>query len=80
MAPQEHNEMQCNEFDALLTDALDKILTGPKAEAFLEHGKTCAVCGPLLAEAEIGKEWLHKLVEIEPPAMLVHTLRAPTSS
>jgi len=78
MAAEYHNGMQCNEFDALLSDALDKMLTGPKAEAFLAHGKTCAVCGPLLAEAEIGKQWLEKLVEVEPPAMLMHNILAAT--
>jgi hypothetical protein len=78
MAAEPHNDMQCNEFDALLSDAIDKMLTGPKAEAFLAHGKTCAVCGPLLAEAEIGKRWLEQLVEIEPPAMLVHNILAAT--
>lgn len=78
MAAEHHNGMQCSEFDALLSDALDKILTGPKAEAFLAHGKTCPVCGPLLAEAEIGKQWLEKLVEVEPPAMLMHNILAAT--
>src|SRR5580704_8304223 len=78
MAAESHNDMQCNEFDALLSDAIDKMLTGPKAEAFLAHGKTCAVCGPLLAEAEIGKHWLEQLVEVEPPAMLVHNILAAT--
>src|SRR5215475_6500149 len=78
MAPQEHNGMQCNEFDALLADAIDKMLTGPKAEAFLAHGKTCPLCGPLLAEAEIGKHWLKQLVEVEPPAMLMHNILAST--
>lgn len=78
MAAEHHNGMQCNEFDALLSDALDKMLTGPKAEAFLAHGKTCAVCGPLLAEAEIGKHWLEQLVEVEPPAMLMHNILAAT--
>ena len=78
MAAEPHNDMQCNEFDALLSDALDKMLTGPKAEAFLAHGKTCAVCGPLLAEAEIGKHWLEQLVDVEPPAMLMHNILAAT--
>jgi hypothetical protein len=78
MAAEHHNEMQCNEFDALLSEAIDKMLTGPKAEAFLAHGKTCAVCGPLLAEAEIGKHWLEQLVEVEPPAMLMHNILAAT--
>lgn len=78
MAAEHHNGMQCSEFDALLSDALDKMLTGPKAEDFLAHGKTCAVCGPLLAEAEIGKQWLKQLVEVEPPAMLMHNILAAT--
>jgi len=78
MAAEHHNEMQCNEFDALLSDAIDKMLTGPKAEAFLAHGKTCPVCGPLLAEAEIGKHWLKQLVEVEPPTMLMHNILAST--
>ncbi|MGH9499885.1 MAG: hypothetical protein ACRD3L_12170 [Terriglobales bacterium] len=78
MAAEPHNGMQCNEFDALLSDALDKMLTGPKAEAFLAHGKICPVCGPLLAEAEIGKHWLEQLVEVEPPPMLMHNILAAT--
>jgi hypothetical protein len=78
MAAEPHNGMQCSEFDALLSDALDKILTGPKAEAFLGHAGSCPVCGPLLAEAEIGKRWLEKLVEVEPPAMLMHNILAAT--
>jgi hypothetical protein len=78
MAAEPHNGMQCNEFDALLSDALDKMLTGPKAEAFLAHGKTCPVCGPLLAEAEVGKRWLEQLVEVEPPVTLVHNILAAT--
>src|ERR1700691_2055652 len=78
MAAEPHNDMQCNEFDALLSDAIDKMLTGPKAEAFLAHGKTCAVCGPLLAEAEIGKHWLEQFVEVEPPAMLMDYILAAT--
>jgi hypothetical protein len=71
--------MQCGEFDALLSDALDKVLTGPKAQAFQSHAKTCPVCGPLLAEAEIGKRWLEDLVEVEPPQHLVHNILAATT-
>ena len=40
--------------------------------------RACPVCGPLLAEAEIGKRWLEKLVEVEPPAMLMHNILAAT--
>jgi hypothetical protein len=79
MAAEHHNDMQCSEFDALLSEALDKILTGPKAEAFQAHAKCCPVCGPLLAEAEIGKRWLEELVEVNPPQHLVHNILAATS-
>jgi hypothetical protein len=79
MAAEQHNGMQCNEFDALLSDALDKILTGPKAEAFQAHARTCPVCGPLLAEAEIGKHWLEQLVDVEPPQYMVHNILAATT-
>lgn len=79
MAAEPHNGMQCSEFDALLSDALDQILTGPKAQAFQAHAKTCPVCGPLLAEAEVGKRWLEQLVEIEPPVNLLHNILAATS-
>lgn len=79
MAADHHNEMQCNEFDALLSDALDQILTGPRAEDFQAHAQSCPVCGPLLAEAEIGKRWLEQLVEVEPPQYLVHNILAATT-
>jgi hypothetical protein len=79
MAADHHNEMQCNEFDALLSDALDQVLTGPKAQEFQAHAQSCPVCGPLLAEAEIGKRWLEQLVEVEPPQHLVHTILAATT-
>jgi len=79
MAAEHHNGMQCSEFDALLSDALDQVLTGPKAHAFQTHAKTCPVCGPLLAEAEIGKHWLEKLVEVEPPQHLIDNILAATT-
>lgn len=79
MAAEHHNDMQCSEFDALLSEALDQILSGPKFEAFQAHAKSCAVCGPLLAEAEIGKRWLEQLVEVEPPQHLMHNILAATT-
>jgi Putative zinc-finger len=79
MAAEHHNDMQCSEFDALLSDALDQILTGPKAQAFQSHAKSCPVCGPLLAEAEVGKRWLEQLVEVDPPQHLIHNILAATT-
>jgi hypothetical protein len=79
MAGKDHSDMQCSEFDALLSDALDKVLTGPKAQAFQSHASSCPICGPLLAEAESGKHWLEQLVEVGPPPHLVHNILAATT-
>jgi len=73
------NGMQCAEFDALLSDALDEVLTGVKLESFRAHARVCPQCGPLLAEAEEGRRWLKGLTEVEPPANLVHNILAGTS-
>jgi len=79
MAAEHHNDMQCNEFDALLSEAIDRTLAGPRAASFQAHAKDCPICGPLLAEAEQGREWLHQLVEVEPPVNLVNNILAATT-
>src|SRR5579864_5911073 len=73
------NGMQCNEFDLLLSDALDGVLSGSGLDRFRAHSKTCKVCGPLLAEAEAGRNWLKGLTEVEPPASLVNNILASTT-
>src|SRR6266550_1423378 len=73
------NGMQCGEFDALLNEALDETLTGPKLESFQAHARACAVCGPLLAEADAGRRWLKSLGEVEPPTNLVHNILVATT-
>jgi hypothetical protein len=73
------NGMQCNEFDALLSDALDGVLKGIELDRFEAHARGCATCGPLLAEAEAGRTWLKGLTEVEPPASLVASILASTS-
>jgi hypothetical protein len=73
------NGMQCGEFDALLNEALDGTLTGPKLESFQAHARACAVCGPLLAEADAGRRWLKSLAEVEPPTNLVHNILVATT-
>ena len=71
--------MQCNEFELLLTDALDGVLTGTGLDRFQAHARVCKVCGPLLAEAEAGRNWLKGLTEVEPPASLVMNILASTT-
>jgi putative zinc finger protein len=79
MAGQPHNGMQCSEFDALLSQAIDGTLSGERLTAFEAHGRECRMCGPLLQEAEAGRSWLKSLEEVEPPLELVnHILLATT--
>src|SRR5690349_4742998 len=79
MAGENKNGMQCAEFEALLIDALDDVLTGEKLEHFRLHARSCAACGPLFAEAEGGRRWLRSLAQVEPPAHLVHNILIATS-
>src|SRR5579864_7003465 len=73
------NGMQHNEFEQLLSDALDGTLTGTQLDRFQAHAQTCKACGPLLAEAEAGRSWLRDLTEVEPPANLVANILASTT-
>jgi hypothetical protein len=79
MAAEGKNGMQCTEFDALLSEALDQRLSGEKLESFQAHARGCPTCGPLLAEADAGLRWLHELVEVEPPVNLVDNVLAATT-
>lgn len=70
--------MQCAEFDALLSDALDGVLTGTTLQRFEAHKASCPSCGPLFAEAGMGYKMLHALAEVEPPKNMVHNILAAT--
>jgi hypothetical protein len=71
--------MQCNEFEHLLADAIDGVLSGTGLGRFQAHARVCRTCGPLLAEAEAGRNWLKGLTEVEPPASLVNNILASTT-
>jgi hypothetical protein len=73
------NGMKCNEFDLVLSDAIDGVLTGTALDKFQGHASSCRACGPLLAEAEAGRNWLKGLTEVEPPASLVTNILASTT-
>jgi hypothetical protein len=79
MAGQQHNGMQCSEFDALLSQAIDGTLSGERLTAFEAHGRECKICGPLLQEAEVGRSWLKSLEEVEPPLELVSNILLATT-
>jgi len=71
--------LQCGQFEALLADALDGLLTAEVQRDFDAHGRTCPLCGPMLAEAREGMLWLETLEDVEPPRNLVHNILAATS-
>lgn len=71
--------MQCSEFDALLSQAIDGTLSGERLTAFEAHGSECKTCGPLLQEAQAGRSWLKSLEEVEPPADLVNNILVRTT-
>ena len=73
------NSMQCHEFDALLADALDGVLTGDRLQAFENHTRICPSCGPLAANARSGQQWMKSLTEVEPPAHLMQNILASTT-
>lgn len=79
MPGESKNGMQCAEFDLLLSEVLDETLSGDRLEKFQAHGRVCAVCGPLLAEAKEGRQLLKSLREVEPPVNLVHNILVATT-
>jgi hypothetical protein len=79
MPDQTSNSMQCQEFDALLADAVDGVLTGTRLQAFEAHSQSCPSCKPLAARVQAGRQWLKSLAEVEPPAHLVSSILASTT-
>ena len=72
------SDMQCVEFEGLLSDALDATLHGSTLAAFEAHQQSCKVCADLYGEASAGMHWLKGLEDIEPPKNLVHNILAQT--
>ena len=79
MPDQTSHGTQCNEFELLLSDALDGVLSGPGLDRFQAHARTCSACGPLFAEVTAGRNWLKDLTEVEPPVSLVTNILASTT-
>jgi hypothetical protein len=79
MPGESKNGMPCAEFEALLSEALDGSLPEQKRASFQAHARVCAVCAPQFADADAGRRWLKSLVEVEPPANLVHNILAVTA-
>ena len=73
------NEMQCSEFDLLLTESIDGQLTGEKLVRFESHKSSCPSCSAMFAEVTAGANWLSRLEDVEPPKNLVHNILVVTS-
>ena len=71
--------IECSQFEALLSEALDGQLSGSRKESFEAHGRICPVCGPLLADSLVGQQLLKSLAEVEPPVHLVHNILLATT-
>ena len=75
--------MECTEFEALLSEALDGNgqLSGARKESFEAHRRVCAICGPMFTEVQAGQQWLRTLAleTIAPPTHLVRNILAATS-
>jgi hypothetical protein len=72
--------LRCEEWEILLTEALDGLLPRAERAAFDSHGAECAVCGQLLKQAKQGQEWLSFLEdEPEVPTDLVERIVGKTS-
>jgi len=70
--------VECAEVEALLAEALDGMLHGPRLAAFESHQQDCAACRTMVEEAGAGMHWLKGLDEAEPPRNLVHNILAQT--
>src|ERR1700678_1113376 len=77
--------IECTEFEALLSAAIDGSsagdgqLTAARKQSFEAHRRVCEICGPLFADVQAGRQWLLSLEEVEPPAHLVHNILASTT-
>ncbi len=73
------NGLECSQFEGLLADALDGVLSPGDQTAFDAHARSCTLCGPMLADAREGRLWLETLEEVEPPKNLIHNILAATT-
>jgi hypothetical protein len=81
MAERTHipSSAECGEWETLLTDALDGLLSPEEEAKFTAHKAVCRACAALYDEARKGREWLEFLSpEPEVPAGLLEKILAKT--
>ncbi|MFZ1132560.1 MAG: hypothetical protein WAN38_17425, partial [Terriglobales bacterium] len=83
MSEETKHGIECAEFEALLSDAIEDSdggqLSAARRENFDAHRRVCGICGLLFAEAQAGRQWLRSLEPVEPPVHLVHNILVATS-
>ena len=73
-------ELRCEEWEALLADALDGMMPAAESTSFESHSHTCAACAGLLAQSRQGQEWMRFLhFEPEAPEDLMERILGRTS-
>ncbi|MFY9939280.1 MAG: zf-HC2 domain-containing protein [Silvibacterium sp.] len=73
-------ELRCEEWEALLADALDGVMPPADGAAFEAHSHDCATCSGLLAQSRQGREWMSFLqIEPEMPGDLMERILSRTS-
>lgn len=72
--------MTCADFEIVLADYLDGILSPGERSALERHASTCAGCGELLKDAKSAVTFLKRAADITPPAGLITRIafQAPT--
>src|SRR5271170_2723238 len=73
-------ELRCEEWEALLADALDGVMPPTDGASFEAHSHDCAACSGLLAQSRQGQEWMRFLhTEPEMPGDLMERILSRTS-
>ena len=73
-------ELRCEEWEALLADALDGVMPAGDSASFEAHSHDCATCAGLLAQSRQGQEWLQFLhAEPDMPGDLMERILGRTS-
>src|SRR5215470_10913784 len=72
------NALQCAQFEALLTDALDGALDSSAAARFDDHRAGCQNCAVIFAETKAGMQLLQGLDDAYPRGNLEHNILVAT--
>ncbi len=73
-------ELRCEEWEALLADALDGVMPPADSATFEAHSHDCTACAGLLAQSRQGQEWMRFLnIEPEMPGDLMERILSRTS-